>query len=75
VDTTITPPTVLTTLDSHNKKEIKVERVLLDSVKEHLIPHLNEKKMTKAMFDSLVSLFHRKNTSMNMVLRNKLISV
>jgi hypothetical protein len=41
VDKVVTPPTDLTTLEAHNKKEIKAERVLLDSVKDHLIPHLS----------------------------------
>jgi hypothetical protein len=47
VDNAVTPPTNLTTLYAHNKKEIKEERVLLDYVKDHLIPHLNENTMTK----------------------------
>jgi hypothetical protein len=72
VDKVVTPPDNLTTLDAHNKKDIKAERVLLDLVKDHLIPHLNEKKMTKDMFDALVSLFQRKNMNRKMILRNKL---
>jgi hypothetical protein len=43
-------------LEAQKKKEIKAERVLLDSMKDHLIPHLMEKKMVKEMFDALVSL-------------------
>jgi hypothetical protein len=57
VDKAISPPTDPTSVEAHNKKEIKVERVLLDSVEDHLIPHLTEKKKTKDMFDALVSLF------------------
>jgi hypothetical protein len=71
----VSAPTDLATLDAHKKKEIKVWRVLLDSVKDHLIPHLIEKKTTKEMFDALVSLFQRKNMNKKMVLRNKLRSV
>jgi len=47
VDKEITPPTDLTALDANIKKEIKEERVLLDSMKDHLITHLNEKSMDK----------------------------
>jgi hypothetical protein len=65
----------LTALESHKKKDIKVERVLLDYVKDHLIPHLTKKKMTKEMFYALVILFQSKNMNRNMVLRNKLRSV
>jgi len=57
VEKAITPLRDSTTLDAHNKKEIKAERVLLDSVKDHLIPHLIEKKTTKEMFNALFSLF------------------
>jgi hypothetical protein len=56
VDKVVVPPTNPVDLAVHHKKKIKVERVLLDSVKDHLIPHLMEKKMVKEMFDALVSL-------------------
>jgi hypothetical protein len=72
VDKVVTPPT---TLEVHNKKEIKAERVLLNSMKDTLISHLTERKMTKCMFDALVSLFQSKNLNRKMVLRNKLKSV
>jgi hypothetical protein len=72
VDKAVTPPTDSKSLHAHNKKDIKVEMVLLDSVKDHLIPHLNEKNMKKKMFDALVSLFQRKNMNRKMVLQNKI---
>ena len=31
--------------------------MIMDAVKDHLIPHLFKKKMTKEMFDALVSLY------------------
>jgi len=40
-----------------NKKEIKSERVILDSMKDHLIPHPPEKNMAKYIFNALVGLF------------------
>jgi hypothetical protein len=75
VDKVVPPPIDPTTLESHNKKEIKAQRVILDSVKDHLIPHLSEKKMTKELFDALVGLFQSTNMNRKMVLRNKLRSV
>jgi hypothetical protein len=74
VDKTITPPRDLIALGAHNK-EIKAERVLLDYVKDHLIPHIKKKKTSKEIFDALVSLFQSKNMNRNMILRNKLRSV
>jgi hypothetical protein len=38
-------------LAAHKKKEVKAKRVLLDSVKDHLIPHISEKKTTKEMYE------------------------
>jgi hypothetical protein len=75
VDKIFTPLTDPKALDAQNKKELKVERVLLHFVNDHLIPHLNKKNMAKEMFDALVNLFQRKNMNRKMVLRNKLISV
>jgi hypothetical protein len=71
----VVPPTYLVALVAHNKKEIRFERVILDSVKDHLIYHFSEKNMTKEMFDSLVGLFQRTNMDRKMVLRNKIIYV
>jgi hypothetical protein len=75
VDKEVTPPTNMTTWDAHNNKEIKAERVLLDYVKGHLIPHLNDKMIAKDIFDVMVSLFQRKNMNRKMILRNTLISL
>jgi hypothetical protein len=47
----------------------------LDAVKDHLTPHLSEKKTAKEMFDALVGLFQSNNLKKKMILRNKLISV
>jgi hypothetical protein len=57
VDKLVAPLTNLITLEAHNKKEIKSQRVILDSGKDHLIPHLSERKRAKEMFDALVGLF------------------
>jgi hypothetical protein len=72
MDKAVTPLTDLITLDAHNKKEMKAKRVLLESVKDHIIPHLTQKRLTKDMFDTLVILFQRNNMNMKMILRNKL---
>jgi hypothetical protein len=57
VDKVVVPLTNPVDLAVHQKKEIKSEWVLLDLVKDHLIPHLSEKMTTKDMFDALVGLF------------------
>jgi hypothetical protein len=45
------------------KKDIKAQRVILEAVKDHLIPHVSEKASSKEMYDALVSLFQSDNMS------------
>jgi len=54
------------------KKDIKAQRVILEVVKDHLIPHVSEKNSTKEMYDALVSLFQSDNLNRKMILRTKL---
>jgi hypothetical protein len=72
VDKLVALSTNPTTLESHEKNEIKSKRVILDSLKDHLITHLFEKNKTKYMFDSLIGLFQSTNMNKKMVLKNRL---
>jgi hypothetical protein len=42
----VTPTTDPQQLESHNK-EVKSKRMIMDSMKDHLIPHISKKKTTK----------------------------
>jgi hypothetical protein len=75
VDKVVAPLSDPADLEVHQKKEIKYKRGLLDSVKDHLISHLSEKKTTKEMFDALVGLFKSTNMNRKIALRNKLRSM
>jgi hypothetical protein len=57
------------------EKDIKAQRVILDVVKDHLIPRVAEKQSTREMFKALVDLFQSDNLNRKMVLRNKLRSI
>jgi hypothetical protein len=59
----------------HKRNEAKTKRILIDSVRDHLIPHITELKTAKEMFDALVGLFESKNTSRNLALRNQLCCI
>ena len=54
------------------KQEVKVKRVLLDYVKDHLIPHIFEKKTTKEMYEALVGLYQSRHLSHKLILRHQL---
>jgi hypothetical protein len=45
----------------HQKDSIKAQRIIADSIKDHLIPYVSSKKTPKEMFDSLSKLYEGKN--------------
>ena len=59
----------------HTKNLVKAKRMISDSIKDHLIPHVSSLKTPKEMFDSLTKLFEGENISWKMTLRNQLKNV
>ena len=59
-------------LDLHEVKEAKAQRIILDGVKDHLIPHLAEKKTAQEMWDALKNLFEADNENQKMSLNAKM---
>jgi hypothetical protein len=55
-------------LDVHEVRESKTQRINLDGVKDHLIPHLAEKKTANEMWDPLKGLYEAKNKNRKMAL-------
>jgi hypothetical protein len=62
-------------LDLHEIKGAKAQIILLDGVKDHLIPHLAEKPKTQVMWDTLKNLFEAKHENRKMALKDKLHEV
>jgi hypothetical protein len=56
----------------HKKNEKKEKRIVSDSVKDHLIPHISELQTTRKMYETLNRLYERKDISRNLSLRNQL---
>ena len=52
----------------HTKNEANAKRILINYVKDHLIPHIVQLKNTKAMYDSLEVLFKRINSTKEAIL-------
>jgi hypothetical protein len=75
IEMVILDPNDAQELTTHKKEEVKAKRVLLDSVKDHLIPHIFEKKTTKDMYDALVGLYQSGSANQKLILRHKLRSV
>ena len=59
----------------HKKKLVMAKRIIVDSIKDHLIPKVSSLKTPKAMFDALTKLFEGKNINQKMTLRNQLKNV
>jgi hypothetical protein len=70
----VTAPADPVQLAAHTKKDVKAKRILVDSVKNHIIPHLSGKKTTKDMWEALVKLDQSDNQSKEMLRREKLRS-
>ena len=62
-------------LSAFNKKDIKARRIILDAVKDHVIPHISSKTRAYQMWDDLTSLFQSSNENRKMVLREELKSI
>jgi hypothetical protein len=78
-ENTTTHPVVVpidaTLLAAYTKKSIKAKTIILDAIKDHLIPHLTGKKNSYEMWDSLMKLYQSKNEKQKMVLREKMKSI
>ena len=54
---------------------VKEKRIIVDSIKDHLIPKVSSKNTPKVMFDALTRLFEGNNINIRMTLRNQLKGV
>ena len=59
----------------HKNNLIKAKKIIVDSIKDHLIPQVSFVKTPKEMFDVLTNLFKGKNINRKMTLRNELKNV
>ena len=59
----------------HKKDMIKAKRIIVVSIKYNLISQVSSRRKPKEMFDSLSSLFGRRNINWKMNLRNLLKNV
>ena len=60
---------------THKKNLVKAKRIITDSIKDHLIPHVPSFKTPKEVFDAFTKMFEGKNINRKMTLRNQLKNV
>lgn len=56
-------------------KDIKEKRIMLDAVKDHVIPHISAKNRAHEMWTALTNLYQSSNENRKMVLMKKLKSI
>jgi hypothetical protein len=61
--------------EKHKKSLVKAKRIIVDSIKDHLIPHISSLTTPKQMFDALSILYEGKKINQKMTLRTQLKSV
>ena len=54
---------------------MKLKRIIEDSIKDHLIPHVSSLKTSNKMFDVLSRLYEGNNINRKMTLRTQLKNV
>ena len=59
----------------HKNNLIKAKRIIADSIKDHLIPHVSSLRTPKEMFDALSHLYKGKKINQTMMLRTQLKNV
>ena len=57
VEIVVVVPTNLVSLAEFKKKNIKAKRIILDSVKDHIIPHVSGRDFAYQMWESLNNLY------------------
>ena len=60
---------------THKKNLAKAKRIIVDSIKDHLIPNVSSFKTSKEVYDALKKMFEGKNINQKMTLRNQLKNV
>ena len=55
---------------AHKRSTAKAKRIIADSIKDHLIPHVSSFKTSKEVYDALTKMFEGNNINWKMTLRN-----
>ena len=58
----------------HKRDMIRAQRIIVDSIKGHLIPQVSSKKTPKEMYDTLSRMYEGRNINKKMNLRAQLKS-
>ena len=74
IDSTKVAPTDQADLATWKKIDSRAMLIIMDGVKDHIVPHLSGKKTASEMWKALESLYQSKNENQNMVLQDRMRS-
>ena len=58
--------------EKYKKDMIKAKRIIVDSIKDHLIPQVSSKNTPKEMFDALTRMYEGRNINQKLNMRTQL---
>lgn len=64
--------TDLAYLTTCKKENAKARRIILDSVKDHIVPHIIELNTMKKMWDAIMNLYQNATMNKKLILKEKL---
>ena len=62
-------------LAKYKKGEVRAQKIIVESIKDHLVPFVVDLKTSKAMYDKLVKLYSISTSGQNISLRNQLYRI
>ena len=74
IDSTKVAPTDPTDLAAWKKIDSRAMLIIMDGVKDHIVPHLSGKKTATEMWTALESLYQIKNNNQKMMLQERMCS-
>jgi len=75
VKQSIPPPQDPQQLTQHTKNDIKARRIILEGVRDHIVPHIHEKKTTFEMCKTILELYQSTDDTRRLALMEKLRSI
>jgi len=63
-------PVDLAENDKYEEAMARAKSIILDRVKDHVVPHIAEKDMTNAMWEALTKLYQHTSMQRKMLLEN-----
>jgi hypothetical protein len=61
--------------DEWKAYDIKARKIIICSVRDHLLPHISTLKTTYEMYDALKKMFERNNTNIALTLKHQLQNI